>query len=314
MSLPARLQPLALLCAVAVLAYFFANVEIQIEGPHGWAASLPVTFRVEHHWLLDVFWGGRPLTGYHAWVFAFMALVFHLPLVFGNRWTWNAEAGYPLGAGLRVSAAAGTAFHAPDGTDRFGWGGNPDLEPEFAREYALGLAWQGAAQSARIDAYENRIDDLVEYVLIDPTNFIYQTQNVGRACLRGLELGYRLDLGAWHAAASATWTDPRNLSTATTLPRRARRTGTLEVRYQGSAIELLAALRASGPRSDVDDFGLPARTAGYALLALGARWRVTPAWSVQVKVDNALDRDYALAYGYRTAGRSFSVATRYQLR
>ena len=233
---------------------------------------------------------------------------------FGNRWTWNAEAGYPLGAGLRVSAAAGTAFHAPDGTDRFGWGGNPDLEPEFAREYALGLAWQGAAQSARIDAYENRIDDLVEYVLIDPTNFIYQTQNVGRARLRGLELGYRLDLGAWHAAASATWTDPRNLSTATTLPRRARRTGALEVRYQGSAIELLAALRASGPRSDVDDFGLPARTAGYALLALGARWRVTPAWSVQVKVDNALDRDYALAYGYRTAGRSFSVATRYQLR
>lgn len=52
-----------LLLAVVVLALFFANVEIQIEGPHGWAASLPVTFRVEEHWLLDVFWGGRALTG-----------------------------------------------------------------------------------------------------------------------------------------------------------------------------------------------------------------------------------------------------------
>jgi vitamin B12 transporter len=148
-------------------------------------------------------------------------------------------------------------------------------------------------------------------VLIDPTTSSTD-QNVGRAPAR-TRARYRFDLGAWHAAASATWTDPRNLSTATRC-RGATDANTLEVRYQGSAIELLAALRASGPRSDVDDFGLPARTAGYALLALGARWRVTPAWSVQVKVDNALDRDYALAYGYRTAGRSFSVATRYQLR
>jgi hypothetical protein len=50
---------------VVLLAYFFANVEIQIEGSAGWAANLP-TWRIEHHWLLDLFWGGRPMTGYHA--------------------------------------------------------------------------------------------------------------------------------------------------------------------------------------------------------------------------------------------------------
>ncbi len=77
---------------VAVMAFFFANVEIQIEGAHGWASSLPVTFRVDDHWLLDLVWGGRPLTGYHAWVFSFMALVFHLPLVWEGRWSWRAEA------------------------------------------------------------------------------------------------------------------------------------------------------------------------------------------------------------------------------
>jgi hypothetical protein len=76
-----------LLAFVWLVAYFFANVEIQIEGANGWAASLPVTFRVEKHWLLDLFWGGRPLTGYHAWVFSFMALMFHLPLVAFGRWS-----------------------------------------------------------------------------------------------------------------------------------------------------------------------------------------------------------------------------------
>ena len=70
-----------------VVALFFANVEIQIEGPNGWASALPVTFRIEEHWLLDIFWGGRPLTGYHAWVFSFMALAFHLPLVWSFRWS-----------------------------------------------------------------------------------------------------------------------------------------------------------------------------------------------------------------------------------
>jgi hypothetical protein len=82
-----RRHALALLLAVVVLALFFANVEIQIEGPNGWAAALPVTFRVEKHWLLDLFWGGRPLTGYHAWVFSFMALFFHFPMVWA--WEWS---------------------------------------------------------------------------------------------------------------------------------------------------------------------------------------------------------------------------------
>ena len=75
---------------VLLLGFFFANVEIQIEGAGGWAANLP-TWRVERHWLLDLFWGGRPMTGYHAWVFSFMALVFHLPAVLLQRWSLNLE-------------------------------------------------------------------------------------------------------------------------------------------------------------------------------------------------------------------------------
>jgi hypothetical protein len=68
-----------LLLWIVLLGFVFAKVEIQIEGKDGWAASLP-TWRVEKHRLLDIFWGGRPMTGYHAWMFLFMALAFHLPL------------------------------------------------------------------------------------------------------------------------------------------------------------------------------------------------------------------------------------------
>jgi hypothetical protein len=76
---------------VIMLGWFFAEVEIQIEGPTGWAAGLP-TWRIEHHWLLDLFWGGRAMTGYHAWVFPFIALVFHFPFLLLQQWSWKLQA------------------------------------------------------------------------------------------------------------------------------------------------------------------------------------------------------------------------------
>ena len=91
MKFPRWLRPWLLLGWVGLLALFFAEVEIQIEGAAGWAADLP-TWRIETHWLLDIFWGGRPMTGYHAWLFPFIALVFHLPVFLGGRWSWRIEA------------------------------------------------------------------------------------------------------------------------------------------------------------------------------------------------------------------------------
>lgn len=74
-----------------LLSFFFAKVEINIEGAAGWATALP-TWRIEQHWLLELFWGGRPMTGYHAWIFSFVALMFHFPLCFLASWSWTIEA------------------------------------------------------------------------------------------------------------------------------------------------------------------------------------------------------------------------------
>lgn len=75
---------------VLLLGFFFAQTEIQIEGAGGWAANLP-TWRIEKHWMLDLFWGGRAMTGYHAWIFPFIALFFHFPLVFIQQWSLKLE-------------------------------------------------------------------------------------------------------------------------------------------------------------------------------------------------------------------------------
>jgi hypothetical protein len=91
MPVPELIQFLSTLAFVVVLAFVFAKVEIQIEGDAGWAANLP-TWRVEEHWLLTIFWGGRAMTGYHAWVMSFIVLIFHLPALITWQWSMQLEA------------------------------------------------------------------------------------------------------------------------------------------------------------------------------------------------------------------------------
>ena len=84
-------QIAAFIAWIIFCAWLFARVEIEIEGPAGWAANLP-TWRVEEHPLLDWFWGSRAMTGYHAWMFSFMLAIFHLPVFVFGTVSWKIEA------------------------------------------------------------------------------------------------------------------------------------------------------------------------------------------------------------------------------
>ena len=72
-------------------SWLFALVEIHIEGPHGWATSLP-TWRVQNR-VTRLFYGGKPLTGYHLYVQLFVLVMSHAPLLIGvHAPTWAGEA------------------------------------------------------------------------------------------------------------------------------------------------------------------------------------------------------------------------------
>jgi hypothetical protein len=74
-----------------ILATLFALVEIQVEGAYGWAEHLP-TWRVSNR-LTQLFYSGRPLTGYHLYVQVFLLIMVHVP--FGLNlipFSWPIEA------------------------------------------------------------------------------------------------------------------------------------------------------------------------------------------------------------------------------
>ena len=236
---------------------------------------------------------------------------------FGDHLTWNAEYGYTLAPGTLLTLAAGTAFRAPSSTDRFGYGGTPDLKPESSRNLELGLKSRiGAYQAVTIAAFQNTINDLIVFVN-DPTNLVYygENRNVDRARIRGVEASWEACIGPWSARAEGSLQDPRDLVSGAPLLRRTKHSFTLTGARDFGRAQIGIDLLQSGPRPDIDQltFG-PTQDGGYLLAAIRGKLNLTAAWSVAARLDNALDRHYQLANGYNTAGRAASVSTRYSFR
>ena len=76
--------------AVLLAAIALAKWEIAIEGPNGWATKLPTWRLSEKHWLSKLFVAGRPLTGYHVWMFIFVIILLHLPYLYVS-FSWSTE-------------------------------------------------------------------------------------------------------------------------------------------------------------------------------------------------------------------------------
>jgi vitamin B12 transporter len=229
---------------------------------------------------------------------------------FGNETTWNVDYGLDLGEHTRVVASAGEAFRAPDATDRFGFGGDPDLEPEVSRNYELGLQHRvGIAHEFTLSAFQNTIDDLIEFVF-DPTTGGGTNRNVARARIEGLEVAYAFSSELWHVRVEAITQDPQNLTDNTRLLRRARDSLTLTLVRTFDRLELGLDALTTGQRKDFGNVTLD----GYTLLNLTGRYSFSDAWSVQARLENALDENYQLANGFRTPERSLFVATRFSFR
>jgi hypothetical protein len=79
---------------LAIGAYFFliafalAHLEIQIEGPHGWAEKLP-TWRWDSPGVRR--WFGKPVTGYHLCLLTLILLFLHVPQLYGAYWEREAD-------------------------------------------------------------------------------------------------------------------------------------------------------------------------------------------------------------------------------
>ncbi len=227
--------------------------------------------------------------------------------------------GYDLNDAWRITASTGTAFKAPTLNDLFypfvnfgfgfSYGGNPNLKPERSRNNELGLHY--AAHGQRIDLawFDNRIRDLIVSNNLPAGTMV----NLGEARIDGIEMAYAGQFGDTEARAALTLQNPRDSQTGLALLRRSRSFAHAGVTRRSGAWQAGAEWQHSGTRADVD-INTFARTtlASYDLLNLTVSYALDRQFSLSLRADNLLNRDYMLAHGYNTLGRTLSVGLAYR--
>ena len=223
---------------------------------------------------------------------------------FGNQTTWNAEYAYELTDNWTINAGLGHAFRAPDATDRFGFGGNPDLDPELADEAQIGLRYApDSRHSINIELYRNDIEDLIEFDLQT-----FELRNITQAEIRGAQIGYEYRGERFVVHAEVVKQSADDAVTGDRLLRRAEETASLSYTQDIGAHRVGLAFIASGDR---EDFG-GVKLDGYLLADLTAQFNLGRAWTLHARIENLLDTHYQTADNFRMQERGGFVELKYR--
>jgi hemoglobin/transferrin/lactoferrin receptor protein len=235
-----------------------------------------------------------------------------------DAWTPRLGLLAPLGESLRGFVQYAEGFRAPPAYDvNLGIDiptvnaralPNPDLRPEHSQALELGLRHRGGGARAELSVFETRYRDFIQsnaFIGIEPGTGtrLFQSQNVERARIRGIEARWRqaLDgLGAegWSTELAGAWLRGENRDTGTPLPAvdPAQLVLALDREWSASALRLRLTAADDASHASGTQFHAP----GYAVLDLLGDWRPLPWLGLRAGVFNLLDRrywDWADVYG-----------------
>lgn len=229
---------------------------------------------------------------------------------FGGSQTGFAGYGWRFAPGWRIHGSTGTTFVAPSFNDLYyppsAWdsGGNPNLRPERGRNRDVGLAWSQGVHTTKLVYFDNRIRDMIAW------GSGSEPENIGRARIDGLTLGYEARIDRLSLRASLEDMRPRNLETGKALPRRSDTQATLGASWREGAWLFGTSVLHVGSR--FDDTANTRALAAYTVIDLHATWQFARDLSLQAKLNNLTDRAYETTYGYNQPGRAVYVTLRWQ--
>ena len=235
----------------------------------------------------------------------------------GNQSATDLQAGlfHKIGPDARVYATVARKSRLPTLKDRYSqrlgtYIENPNLRAEQAMNYELG--YQGNAQGLAIDAalFYSDVKDKIQSVA-NVAGVRAQMQNAGRAHISGVELGLRGRAGAWlDFGSNYTYTDMKNISDRairlTDVPR--HKLTAHAVLHAARQVDVVAIAESNSGRWVSNTLAL----GGFTTVNMKAVYRPLPALSLEAGVANLGDRNYALADGFPSAGRTWLANAQYQ--
>jgi vitamin B12 transporter len=231
---------------------------------------------------------------------------------YGGQTTFGGNAAYtPNGGNTVLRATYAEGFRAPtlsEGQPPFG---NPDLKPETARNFDLGVEHRFLGGKAQVFAtYFNRRSNNQITFSFDT----FQSENIGRVKTEGVELGFALQpTDRLSIQANYTLVDAINRSVGANfgnrLELRPQQSGSFTLDWQTPwKLKLGTTLQLNG--DSFDNAANAVQLDGYALANVRAAFPVTAAVELYGRVDNVFDTDYTVVNRYNTYGRNAHVGVR----
>lgn len=208
--------------------------------------------------------------------------------------------GYQLTQSWKLTGTVSTGFGAPTAD---AVGSNPGIRPEHHQSQEVGAVYNVRNTLLRAVYFQTKAKDAIIY------NNAYSYVN-GDIDNRGVELTARANAGAYSIKSSVTFQEPRDVLQNLLQARRAKHYGSLEISRMVSGYEVGSRLYASGARPD-SNFTPGVVLPGYSIWSFYASRKLDKDWTARVKLENAFDKQYQLAYGYNTPGRGIYATLQY---
>ena len=244
---------------------------------------------------------------------------------------WMAWRGNETFSGTRLRFSYATGFKEPRLEETFAGPPysqpNPGLKPERLRAFEAGFQQELFQGKYAFTAtyFNNLFRDQINYMTVDPINFIGEYVNVNRAIAHGAEAVLRGKLSSRLLLDTAyTYTSTQILDNPAPIDPLYNPGEPLLRRPKHSATEMLSYLGARwggnlgasfvGRRPDDDFFGFNIdHAAGYVRADLGGWYALNSRITGYVNVENALDRRYNEVVGYPALPVNLRAGVRFRI-
>jgi len=242
---------------------------------------------------------------------------------------------YSLGEAWQLLANVGSGFRAPNISDLGTLGNRPgnrfnipntNLKEERVRQIDFGVRKRTEKNQFELMIYALQFDDRITSVLTGDTTIdgrdIVQSVNATESTIRGAEAGMQIELSdrlSLNAILNYTW---GRETVGTSEPQAADRIPPLvgELRLLSDLSEQWSVqgwIRSAGSQDrlsnrDIRDVRIsPAGSAGWAITGVKGRWSPNDVWTVDLTVDNIIDKRYRVhGSGIDAPGRNVSISFR----
>ena len=220
--------------------------------------------------------------------------------LYGGFLTGNFNIGYNLSDRSKIIAGIGKSFRSPDGTDLYGYGGNPNLEPEESVSREISLKYKLDEKSGLIvTLFNNNITNLIES---DGSVM----QNINRAKIEGLEFSFYKSYKKFNYKLDYSFINARDLTNNVKLSRRPANKLVGKFNYNYNLNNIISISTISETNSDnsiYDNNKLGGYTSVNAIFL-----RKSDDYDIQFKFNNIFDKKYRKAHNYNSEGRSYNVS------